>query len=65
MSNVPKNDSAAVPASNFIRNIIDADLAAGKHAQRRWRGQPGTAMNMPTNAVNTIRATTLGFVKSQ
>jgi glutaminyl-tRNA synthetase len=29
--------------SNFIRNIIDADLAAGKHAERRWAGRPGTA----------------------
>jgi glutaminyl-tRNA synthetase len=27
--------------SNFIRNIVDADLAAGKHAARRWSGQPG------------------------
>ncbi|MDK9724914.1 MAG: glutamine--tRNA ligase/YqeY domain fusion protein [Sterolibacteriaceae bacterium MAG5] len=27
--------------SNFIRNIIDADLAAGKHAARRWSGRPG------------------------
>jgi glutaminyl-tRNA synthetase len=33
--------SQAAPATNFIRNIIDADLAAGKHAQRRWSGQPG------------------------
>ncbi len=32
---------AAEPASNFIRNIIDADLAAGKYASRQWRGQPG------------------------
>ncbi|MRR52001.1 MAG: glutamine--tRNA ligase/YqeY domain fusion protein [Rhodocyclaceae bacterium] len=31
----------AVPVSNFIRNIIDADLAAGKYAGRRWSGQPG------------------------
>ncbi|WP_415033719.1 glutamine--tRNA ligase/YqeY domain fusion protein [Azonexus sp.] len=30
-------------AANFIRNIIEADLAAGKHAQRRWAGQPGLA----------------------
>ncbi len=30
-----------VKASNFIRNIIDADLTAGKHAGRRWSGQPG------------------------
>ncbi len=30
-------------AANFIRHIIEADLAAGKHAQRRWAGQPGPA----------------------
>jgi glutaminyl-tRNA synthetase len=29
------------PVSNFIRNIIDADLAAGKNAARRWSGTPG------------------------
>jgi glutaminyl-tRNA synthetase len=28
-------------ASNFIRNIIDADLEAGKYAARKWSGQPG------------------------
>ena len=28
-------------ASNFIRNIIDADLAANKFAGRKWSGQPG------------------------
>ena len=38
-------DAAKAPAAptNFIRNIIDAELAAGKHAQRRWSGQPGLA----------------------
>ncbi len=30
-------------AANFIRNIIEADLTAGKHAQRRWAGRPGLA----------------------
>jgi glutaminyl-tRNA synthetase len=39
--NQPAN--APVPAANFIRNIVEADLAAGKHAQRHWAGQPGTA----------------------
>jgi glutaminyl-tRNA synthetase len=29
------------PASNFIRNIIDADLGVGKYSGRHWRGQPG------------------------
>jgi len=33
---------AAAPA-NFIRNIIEADLAAGKYAGRRWAGRPGPA----------------------
>jgi len=41
VSNAP-NDSVAT-ATNFIRNIIDADLAAGKHGARRWCGQPGSA----------------------
>ncbi len=29
--------------SNFIRQIIEADLAAGKHAGVTWGGQPGPA----------------------
>jgi glutaminyl-tRNA synthetase len=29
--------------SNFIRSIVDADLAAEKFAGRRWAGQPGVA----------------------
>jgi len=33
----------AAPPANFIRNIIEADLAAGKYAGRRWAGQPGPA----------------------
>jgi glutaminyl-tRNA synthetase len=30
-----------VKASNFIRNIIDADIKAGKYAGRHWSGRPG------------------------
>ena len=37
------DDNKAIPASNFIRQIIDADLASGKHSQRHWAGQPGPA----------------------
>ena len=49
MSNATKDnktaDAANTPAAatNFIRNIIDAELAAGKHAERRWSGKPGLA----------------------
>jgi len=31
------------PASNFVRNIIEADLANGKYSGRRWAGRPGPA----------------------
>ncbi len=41
MSTAPKD--AAAPAHHFIRGIVEADLAAGKHAQRRWAGRPGAA----------------------
>ena len=34
---------AAPPASNFIRSIIDGDLAEGHYASRNWSGKPGPA----------------------
>jgi glutaminyl-tRNA synthetase len=33
----------AAPVSNFIRNIIDEDLAQNRYAQRTWGGRPGPA----------------------
>lgn len=35
--------TAAGPASNFIRNIIERDLEQGTYAGRRWAGSPGDA----------------------
>src|SRR5262245_52552091 len=29
--------------TNFIRNLVEADLASGKYASRRWGGAPGPA----------------------
>jgi len=37
------NPTPVAPAANFIRNIVEADLAAGKYALRRWAGRPGLA----------------------
>jgi glutaminyl-tRNA synthetase len=34
----PPRPAAAV---NFIRNIVDADLASGRFARRRWNSRPG------------------------
>ncbi|WP_042426602.1 glutamine--tRNA ligase/YqeY domain fusion protein [Comamonas granuli] len=47
----PANPPAAAPAagpeaakpSNFLRQIIEADLAKGTYASRRWAGSPGDA----------------------
>jgi len=39
----PNKNSAPVPASHFIRSIVEHDLAAGKWAARRWAGTPGPA----------------------
>jgi len=36
-----KEPSRPTVAANFIRNIVDADLAAGRFARRRWNGGPG------------------------
>ncbi|KAF7599735.1 MAG: glutamine--tRNA ligase [Candidatus Dactylopiibacterium carminicum] len=33
--------SAATPTTNFLRNIIEAELAEGKFVGRGWAGQPG------------------------
>src|SRR5918992_933232 len=38
-----KSARPAAPASNFIRQAIEADLASGKYAGRRWAGRPGPA----------------------
>jgi glutaminyl-tRNA synthetase len=32
--------------SNFIRQIIEADLMAGKYAKRRWNGKPGSVLSL-------------------
>ncbi|MBK7354874.1 glutamine--tRNA ligase/YqeY domain fusion protein [Propionivibrio sp.] len=58
MSNALKTLSTAAPATNFIRNIIDADLAAGKHAQRRWSGQPGLGDQQQAGDLDAARIRT-------
>jgi len=52
------DDNKAIPASNFIRQIIDADLAGGKHAQRRWAGQPGPASVQSAGSPDTEKIRT-------
>jgi len=35
--------ASATPPSNFLRQIIESDLARGTYAPRRWAGSPGDA----------------------
>ncbi|MDR2188602.1 MAG: glutamine--tRNA ligase/YqeY domain fusion protein [Azonexus sp.] len=52
-----QESSPAAPA-NFIKNIIEADLAAGKHAQRRWGGKPGPAADHAGAPLDTAKIRT-------
>ncbi len=45
-------------ASNFIRHVIEADLAAGKYAARGWSGKPGPAAQQKIGAGDTARIRT-------
>ena len=58
MSTTAKQAPAAAPISNFIRNIIDAELAAGKFADRRWSGKPGLAAQQLAGAIDPARIRT-------
>lgn len=53
-----KTTSPPPPASNFIRNIIEADLEHGKHAARRWSGQPGPLASHADAPLDTARIRT-------
>jgi glutaminyl-tRNA synthetase len=52
----PARNEPAV--SNFIRQAIEADLAAGKYADRRWAGRPGPASLQVTGAPDPARIRT-------
>jgi len=49
---------AGARVNNFIRNIVNADLAAGKYAGRTWSGQPGPAAQQTVGAHDTANIRT-------
>ena len=53
----PTGDESARP-SNFLRQIIEADLAKGTHTQRRWAGTPGDAAHQQAGALDPARIRT-------
>jgi glutaminyl-tRNA synthetase len=46
MSIPAKKQHQEASHSNFIRQIIEADLMAGKYARRKWNGKPGSALSL-------------------
>src|SRR5690606_24634410 len=48
----------APPASNFLRTIIENDLASGRHASKRWAGRPGPAEVQRQGQTDTARIRT-------
>ncbi|HUH60700.1 MAG TPA: glutamine--tRNA ligase/YqeY domain fusion protein [Candidimonas sp.] len=54
MTSVPNT----APTSNFLRTIIDNDLAQGRYADKRWAGKPGPAALQQAGQVDTARIRT-------
>ena len=52
------NSAAPAPVSNFLRTIIDNDLAQGRYAQKRWAGTPGPAAVQNTGSPDPARIRT-------
>ncbi len=44
--------------SNFIRNIVEADIKAGKYAARTWSGKPGPAAQQKLGVGDTVKIRT-------
>ena len=56
-----KPTSATVEApktSNFLRQIIENDLAKGTYAQRRWAGSPGDAAHQAAGPLDAAKIRT-------
>ena len=57
-STTSKDAAAAPKPSNFLRQIIEHDLAAGTYASRRWAGSPGDAAHHAAGAPDAAKIRT-------
>jgi glutaminyl-tRNA synthetase len=51
-------DNASKPSSNFLRQIVERDLADGRYAQRRFAGTPGDAAHHAAGPVDMAKIRT-------
>jgi glutaminyl-tRNA synthetase len=54
----PTEASGTGKVSNFVRQIVEHDLASGKYAARRWSGKPGPAAEQRSGAPDPARIRT-------
>ena len=54
----PKNPPAEASRSNFIRQVVEHDLAAGKYAGRKWAGKPGSALSLDKAPIDPAKIRT-------
>ncbi len=52
------DDTATKPGSNFLRQIVERDLAEGRYAQRRFAGTPGDAAHHAAGPIDPARIRT-------
>ncbi len=54
----PTAPDSTTKVSNFLRQIIESDLAKGTYATRRWAGSPGDAAHQATGQLDTAKIRT-------
>jgi glutaminyl-tRNA synthetase len=53
-----RDSAPAQPGGNFIRQIVEADLAANRYASRHWAGEPGEATRHASGPLDAARIRT-------
>ena len=58
MADAKSSSTPAAPAANFLRHVIEADLAGGKYASRHWSRKPGPGPQQLTGAPDPAKIRT-------
>ncbi|HQX60394.1 MAG TPA: glutamate--tRNA ligase family protein, partial [Burkholderiaceae bacterium] len=56
--NMATSASETAKSSNFLRQIIETDIASGINSGRKWAGSPGDAAHQSAGALDPARIRT-------